>query len=97
MIVVICYLKTMYSVSVQYEDPVCQVSYIDNGGNRFLDPCFCGPATGDYTLSADSPCLPGQHPECGLVGALGEGCSAMGCGEVFNESLSWGDLKTLYR
>jgi hypothetical protein len=48
-------------------------------GNTSVDPLFCDPAAGDYTLAANSPCLPGQHPDgydCGLIGALGEGCEA---------------------
>ena len=51
-------------------------------GNFDLDPLFCNAAGGNYTLQADSPCLPGQHPDnvdCGLIGAWGAG----GCGSVF--------------
>jgi hypothetical protein len=47
----------------------------DLGGNFSSDPHFCNRT--ECTLSADSPCLPGQHPDgvdCGLVGARGEGC-----------------------
>jgi hypothetical protein len=46
-------------------------------GNFDLDPLFCSPENGEYTLAAGSPCLPGNHPEgvnCGLMGALEEGC-----------------------
>lgn len=50
------------------------------GGNFSLDPRFCGGlGTNDYNLRADSPCLPGLHPngmDCDLVGAKPEGCSA---------------------
>lgn len=48
-------------------------------GNFSEDPLFCDPENGDYTLAANSPCLPGNHPDgydCGLIGALGEGCEA---------------------
>ena len=33
--------------------------------------------SGDFTLEACSPCLPGNHPDgdaCGPIGALDEGC-----------------------
>jgi len=43
-------------------------------GNISLTPIFCDPAAGDFSLSADSPCLP-DHNECGvLMGAFGMGC-----------------------
>lgn len=48
-------------------------------GNISADPLFCGPDEGDLTLAANSPCLPGNHPDgvdCGLIGALGKGCEA---------------------
>jgi hypothetical protein len=47
----------------------------DLGGNLEVDPWFCDRV--DYTLQGDSPCLPGNHPggtDCGVIGALGEGC-----------------------
>ncbi|MBN2170251.1 MAG: T9SS type A sorting domain-containing protein [Candidatus Krumholzibacteriota bacterium] len=50
-------------------------------GNISADPLFCDAAGGDYTLCADSPCLPGNHPDgadCGQIGAYGEGCEACG-------------------
>lgn len=46
-------------------------------GNISADPIFCNPDNDDYSLSAISPCLPGNHPneyDCGLIGALGHGC-----------------------
>ncbi len=49
----------------------------DLGGNFSADPLFCDAANGDYTLNAESPCLPGHNPggvDCGLVGAFGQGC-----------------------
>jgi hypothetical protein len=49
--------------------------FTDNGGNFSLDPLICDPATG--TLGADSPCLPGNHPDgadCGTIGGAGQGC-----------------------
>ncbi|RPJ41694.1 MAG: hypothetical protein EHM19_11360, partial [Candidatus Latescibacterota bacterium] len=48
----------------------------DLGGNFSADPLFCAFPSGDYTLQAASPCLPGQHPNgasCGLIGAYGLG------------------------
>ncbi|MBD3162181.1 MAG: hypothetical protein GF346_07700 [Candidatus Eisenbacteria bacterium] len=62
-------------------------------GNIFVDPLFCDPGpcdeaptlAGDFTLSSDSPCLPGNHPdgfqECGLVGSLPVGCPVTGLPE----------------
>jgi hypothetical protein len=67
----------------------------DLGGNFSLDPLFCDPENGDYTLDGCSPCLPGNHPDgadCGLIGALGQGCGATSV-----EESSWGRIKSLYR
>jgi hypothetical protein len=89
-------------------------------GNFSADPLFCGPVAGSipmihaaasaYSLHANSPCLPGNHPdgcECGLIGAHGQGC-----GEVFDPiakdtstkngvaavmKLTWGRVKVGYR
>jgi hypothetical protein len=51
-------------------------------GNFSADPLFCprvsNTAPLDLRLSSLSPCLPGQHPygdDCGLIGALDQGCS----------------------
>ena len=47
----------------------------DLGGNFSADPLFCNYR--EYTLDANSPCLPGNHPQgvdCGLIGARGQGC-----------------------
>ncbi len=49
------------------------------GGNFSLNPLFCDVDGGDYTLRANSPCLPGNHPQnepCGLIGAFGAGCDS---------------------
>ena len=48
-------------------------------GNFDADPLFCESANGNYTLRADSPCLPGNHPDeesCDTIGAFGQGCDA---------------------
>lgn len=47
-------------------------------GNISMDPLFCGPHGGGYKLHALSPCLLHRHPDgadCGVIGALGLGCS----------------------
>jgi hypothetical protein len=64
-------------------------------GNFTADPLFCGPDFGDFTLRSDSPCLPGNHPDgydCGLIGALGEGC-----GGTAVERTTWGSVKSMFR
>jgi hypothetical protein len=46
-------------------------------GNISIDPTFCNPEGGVYTLHVESPCMPGRHPDgwdCGLIGAFGSGC-----------------------
>jgi hypothetical protein len=58
----------------------------------FVDPEFCNPDAGDFTLSSTSPCLPGNSNGCGLIGALG-----MGCGTVSVTPMSWGRIKNQYR
>jgi hypothetical protein len=50
--------------------------HTDLGGNLELDPLFCDRT--NYLLQADSPCLPGNHPDssdCGVIGARAGGCS----------------------
>lgn len=45
-------------------------------GNIALDPLFCDIENLDFTLAADSPCLP-QNNDCNMqMGALGQGCNA---------------------
>jgi PKD repeat protein len=44
-------------------------------GNLSEPPRLCDSAGGDGRLAADSPCLPGNHPEGRRVGALGQGCA----------------------
>lgn len=68
---------------------------VDLGGNFTADPLFCGaPDSGNYTLQADSPCLPGAHPDgadCGVIGAKSIGCSGAPV-----RATTWGRLKSLY-
>lgn len=47
-------------------------------GNISADPLFCDLPQGDYHLQPGSPCLPHgpSNPECDLVGAWPQGCSA---------------------
>ncbi|MCB1163582.1 hypothetical protein KDL67_12935, partial [bacterium] len=53
----------------------------------YVDPLFCGAGAGDYTLCADSACLPL------IIGALGQGCDAC---LTATEDASWGRVKALY-
>lgn len=61
------------------------------GTNFSLDPRFCNLAAGNFTLAADSPCLPANNG-CGTrVGAFGPGCTASPV-----EYTTWGRLKNAY-
>jgi parallel beta-helix repeat protein len=65
------------------------------GGMVYIDPLFCNPDIDDYTLAADSPCLPGNQPagwDCGLIGALGQGC-----GPSAFQASTWARIKATYR
>jgi len=70
----------------------------DAGGNFSADPEFCAAdpvASMNFTLQADSPCAPGQHPDgnaCGQVGA-----APVGCGAVSVQQATWSHVKGLYR
>jgi hypothetical protein len=65
-------------------------------GNFSADPLFCGSAAGHVHLMPDSPCL--TAPSCGLIGALGEGCtSATGVAGQPVEETSWGAVKSMFR
>ena len=48
------------------------------GGNISQDPLFCDAESGDFTLSANSPCAAENNPVCGQIGALGVGCGVSG-------------------
>jgi len=76
------------------DDAICG---IDGGGNLNLDPEFCAidpKASLNFSLQADSPCAPGNHPQgaCGLIGAAPVGCETAG-----TQSETWGRVKSLYR
>lgn len=73
----------------------CIADQLGSDGNITADPIFCGPENGDFRLRSDSPCLPGNHPDdvdCGLIGALGEGCSP----PTPIEQATWGRIKAGY-
>ena len=68
-------------------------------GNISVDPAFCNSVVEPHDLSLCncSPCLPGNHPDgydCGLIGALGEGCI---CGSTSTRPTTWGRIKGMYR
>ncbi len=52
--------------------------------NVYSAPNFCDPwptgEGGDYTLAANSPCLPENSPSGELIGALGVGCDSLSVG-----------------
>jgi hypothetical protein len=62
--------------------------------NLFEDPLLCGLAESDYTLCANSPCLPANNEWTESIGAYDEGCPP--CNSPV-ESVTWGVIKALYR
>jgi len=65
-------------------------------GNFVEDPLLCDPEFGDFHLTSQSPCLPGNHPngfDCGLIGAFDVGCT----GPDPVEKTSWGRIKVRFR
>jgi predicted outer membrane repeat protein len=62
-------------------------------GNISLDPLFCAPGNGDFTLHQDSPCAPFTPPneECDLIGAW-----PVGCGPTAVRMRTWGAIKALF-
>ncbi|MBD3334499.1 MAG: hypothetical protein GF355_03195, partial [Candidatus Eisenbacteria bacterium] len=77
---------------------VISSDWIGVDGNFAKDPLFCAPESREYTLHADSPCAPGNHPNdyaCGLIGAYDVGCGTAGIPRTV-EALSWGGLKARY-
>jgi len=63
-------------------------------GNFSQEPLFCGMSNDDFTLCANSPCLPDSNDCYALVGAHGEGCPD--CLSPVEMS-SWGAIKAMYR
>ena len=72
---------------------------LGQNGNFSAPPGFCYWETAPYDLHlcSGSPCLPGNHPDevdCGLIGALGQGCD---CGPTRTAPATWGAIKAMYR
>ena len=70
----------------------CIAGQAGTNGNFSADPLFCSAPSGDYTISANSPCAPPGATGCGLVGALG-----VGCGPLSVDGATWGRQKSLFR
>ena len=62
--------------------------------NMFLDPLFCDMGDGDFTLCANSCCLPPNNIWFELIGAFPQGCAE--CLSVVRPT-TWGQIKALYR
>lgn len=60
--------------------------------DREVDPGFCSPETGDFTVIENSPCVEPGALGCGQIGAYG-----VGCGIVSVEPQSWSRIKALHR
>lgn len=56
--------------------------------NLHLDPLFCDAEDGDFSLAANSPCLPENSPGGVLVGAWGMGCGASAVGDLPGRELA---------
>ncbi len=63
-------------------------------GNISQNPLFCDPDSFDFSLHADSPCVPFSppNPECDLIGAEPVGCQGTPVQET-----TWGAMKALFR
>ena len=63
-------------------------------GNISIDPRFCDPETGDFTLDSGSPCAPFSEPNpaCDRIGV-----HLVTCGAQPVISRSWGQIKGAYR
>jgi len=72
----------------------CIAPQAGTDGNLNVDPKFCGLASADYHLCANSPCLP-DHNDCLVrMGAYDAGCG--NCDSAV-ETTSWGAIKAMYR
>jgi hypothetical protein len=72
----------------------CGCLQINTEINLLQDPLFCEPDSGDYTLCANSPCLPENNSWSVQIGAYGAGCDA--CNSPV-EITSWGAIKAMFR
>lgn len=72
-------------------DSLCGTYY----DNLFEDPLFCDASSGDLSLCADSPCLPGNNDWGVPIGAYGQGCG--NCGTGLSEETSWATIKSMFR
>jgi hypothetical protein len=70
----------------------CREDQLGVEGNISADPLFCAPDEGDFTLRADSPCLP-ERTSCPRP----MGGHDVGCGVVSVTPDSWGALKARYQ
>jgi hypothetical protein len=70
----------------------CIADQLKLNGNFSLDPIFCNPSEGIFTIREDSPCAPPGITGCGLVGALPIGCDVVSITES-----TWGKIKAAYR
>lgn len=66
----------------------------DHHDNYFGNPLFCDASSHDYTLCADSYCLPPGNPWGVQIGAWPQGCGD--CSTPV-QGFSWGRVKSLYR
>jgi len=57
-------------------------SLLDTSQVTFLDPLFCNPASGDYSLNNSSPCA-AKNNICGVqIGRLSPNCGTLICGDA---------------
>ncbi|MFH1845695.1 MAG: FlgD immunoglobulin-like domain containing protein [bacterium] len=66
----------------------CIESFQALNANLSVPPGFCNPAAKDFTLSAESPCLPENNDCAVLIGAHGAGCSMASAASDIFPSLS---------
>jgi parallel beta-helix repeat protein len=64
-----------------------------NQPNLMLDPLFCDPIGGDFSVAHSSPCLPQNNPWGRQIGAFGQGCG----GPVSLTPETWARIKAKYR
>ncbi len=73
----------------------CVADQLGADGNVSADPLFCDAPNGDFTLAADSPCLPGNHPDgadCARIGSLDMGCEISPLHRA-----SWSEVKARFQ